>query len=96
MVVIYTDELEACREFYTSIGLEFVPERHGSGAEHYAAVLGGGVVLELYPARSGRRVTGYLRLGLTVVGSPLAVGRHVLTDPDGRAVDVTVEVAAGG
>jgi catechol 2,3-dioxygenase-like lactoylglutathione lyase family enzyme len=89
LVVLYTSALDACLGFYESIGLTFVRERHGSGPEHHAAVLGGGAVLELYPARDGR-VTGQLRLGLSVVGSPLSVGRHVLTDPDGRVVDVTV------
>ncbi|WP_424641188.1 VOC family protein [Embleya sp. AB8] len=95
MIVLYTLRLDACREFYASLGLEVVFERHGGGPEHYAATLDNGTVLELYPARSDRTTTGYLRLGLVLTSSPLAVGRHRLTDPDGRAVMVEVVVAPG-
>ena len=34
LIVVYTDKLEQCREFYAQLGLEFVPEQHGSGPEH--------------------------------------------------------------
>ncbi|MDX3512630.1 hypothetical protein PV755_27525 [Streptomyces caniscabiei] len=48
-------------------------------------------MLELYPARPDRR-TDALRLGLAVDGAravpPLPPGRHLLTDPDGRTVEV--------
>jgi catechol 2,3-dioxygenase-like lactoylglutathione lyase family enzyme len=91
LLVLYTPELELCRRFYSDLGLPFVTERHGDGAEHYAAVLDDGTVVELYPARAGRE-TGVVRLGLAIDGSaampPLAPGRHVLTDPDGRTIDV--------
>lgn len=93
LLVLYSPRLEACRLFYGSLGLDFTEERHGNGPAHYAAVLAGGVVFELYPARPERR-TDALRLGLVVDGAaatqPLAPGRHVLTDPDGRAVEVRV------
>ncbi|WP_037062561.1 glyoxalase/bleomycin resistance/dioxygenase family protein [Pseudonocardia acaciae] len=91
LVVIYTESLEECREFYANLGLSFARERHASGPEHYAAVLPDGMVVELYPAR-GERLTGALRLGFAVDGAtvrpPLAPGRHVRTDPDGRKVEV--------
>ncbi|OPC80098.1 guanosine polyphosphate pyrophosphohydrolase [Embleya scabrispora] len=89
LIVVYTSRLDACREFYASLGLVLVRERHGSGPEHYAATLDDGTVVELYPARPDR-LTGYLRLGLVLVDSPLPRGRHLLTDPDGRSVDVRV------
>ncbi len=91
LLVIYTQRLEECRRFYGELGLAFVTEQHGRGAQHYAAVLSDGQVFEIYPAREGRE-TGALRLGFTVVGTlttpELATGRHLLTDPDGRAVEI--------
>ncbi|GAA4183965.1 glyoxalase/bleomycin resistance/extradiol dioxygenase family protein [Streptosporangium oxazolinicum] len=93
LIVVYTDRLDACHAFYTGLGLTFAKERHGAGPEHYAATLGG-TVFELYPAGGRRPVTGSLRLGFTVpAGSTvrtLTPGRHVLTDPDGRVVDLHV------
>jgi hypothetical protein len=51
------------------------------------------MVFELYPAGPDRE-SGPVRLGLTVTGAstspPLAPGRHRLTDPDGRTVEVVV------
>ncbi|MFE2866568.1 MULTISPECIES: VOC family protein [unclassified Embleya] len=89
LIVVYTSRLGACRDFYGSLGLDLVRERHGTGPEHYAATLADGVVVELYPARPDR-LTGYLRLGLTLETSPLGPGRHRSTDPDGRHVEVVV------
>ncbi|MEV4382031.1 glyoxalase/bleomycin resistance/dioxygenase family protein [Streptosporangium sp. NPDC049644] len=92
LIVIYTDQLDACHVFYSGLGLTFTPEQHGTGPEHYAATLDG-IVFELYPATS-RPATGSLRLGFTApaggVAPPLAPGRHVLVDPDGRTVDLCV------
>ncbi|MER5644733.1 glyoxalase/bleomycin resistance/dioxygenase family protein [Streptosporangium sp. NPDC002524] len=93
LIVVYTDQLDACHAFYTGLGLTFAKERHGTGPEHYAALLGG-TVFELYPAGGSRPATGSLRLGLVVpadsVARAFAPGRHVLTDPDGRVVDLRV------
>ncbi|MFV2198928.1 VOC family protein [Nocardiopsis sp. LOL_012] len=91
LLVLYSERMEECRAFYTALGLDFAEERHGKGPRHYAAVLGDGSVLEIYPA-TGTRRTGALRLGLAVDAAaarpPLEPGRRVLTDPDGRKVDV--------
>ncbi|WP_433250867.1 hypothetical protein [Actinomadura nitritigenes] len=90
LTVIYTDRLEECHAFYAGLGLRLHPERHGSGPAHYAAVLDDGMVFELYPA-GAREPTGGLRLGFTTGATPkLEPGRHVLHDPDGRAVEVVV------
>ncbi|MFD6953427.1 MULTISPECIES: glyoxalase/bleomycin resistance/dioxygenase family protein [unclassified Nocardiopsis] len=93
LLVLYTDRVEECRAFYTRLGLRFVRERHGEGPEHHAAELPGGMVFEIYPATAARS-TGAVRLGFTVDGRralpPLEPGRHVLTDPDGRKVDLRV------
>ena len=91
LLVLYTTRLEECRRFYAGLGPGFTAERHGQGPEHYAAVLTDGTVFELYPARAGRQ-TNALRLGLAVEASaavpPLSTGRHQLTDPDGRTVEI--------
>ncbi|WP_017573890.1 VOC family protein [Nocardiopsis halotolerans] len=93
LLVVYTDRVEECRAFYAGLGLRFVRERHGSGPEHHAAELPGGMVLEIYPA-TPERSTGAVRLGFTVAGDratpPLEPGRRVLTDPDGRKVDLRI------
>ena len=94
LIVLYSPRPDECRTFYQGLGLRFVRERHGSGPEHHAAVLAGGLVLELYPA-TGERATGALRLGFAVpahrTDPALAPGRYTFTDPDGRAVDVRAE-----
>ncbi|WP_028649210.1 glyoxalase/bleomycin resistance/dioxygenase family protein [Nocardiopsis sp. CNT312] len=91
LLVLYSERMEECRAFYSGLGLDFAEERHGRGPRHYAAVLDDGSVLEIYPATDTRR-TGALRLGLAVDAAaarpPLEPGRRVLTDPDGRKVDV--------
>lgn len=91
LLVLYSPQREECRRFYENLGLRFTAERHGQGPDHYAAVLDDGTVFELYPARPDRR-TDALRLGLSIDGAtatpPLSPGRHLLTDPDGRTVEV--------
>ncbi|MEU4534415.1 glyoxalase/bleomycin resistance/dioxygenase family protein [Streptosporangium sp. NPDC023825] len=93
LIVIYTDQLDACHAFYTGLGLTFTKEQHGTGSEHYAAALGD-TVFELYPASSRRPATGSLRLGLTIpagaTAQALAPGQHILADPDGRVVDLYI------
>ncbi|MEU8041090.1 hypothetical protein [Streptosporangium sp. NPDC049078] len=96
LIVIYTDQLDACHGFYSRLGLTFVKEQHGAGPEHYAATLDG-TVFELYPATSRRPATGSLRLGFTVPADAvtLSPGRHVLTDPDDRVVELYVHQETG-
>lgn len=88
LLVIYSEQLDVCRDFYAGIGLPLVREQHGAGPVHYSSELAGGLVLELYPGRP-KRTTGRLRLGLTVTAGVLSPGEHNFTDPDGRAVVVT-------
>ncbi|RCV54895.1 VOC family protein [Marinitenerispora sediminis] len=91
LLVIYTERMVECVTFYRSLGLGFAVEQHRHGPLHHAAVLADGTVFEIYPA-SERRPTSTLRLGFAVAGPavqpPLGPGRHVLTDPDGRKVEV--------
>ncbi|WP_322779733.1 VOC family protein [Frankia sp. Cas4] len=94
LLVLYTSDIAGCQAFYESLGLVFTAERHGNGPKHVAARLAGGSVLEIYPAgRNGS--TGALRLGFVLSTSHfpqarLPLGQHLLRDPDGRAVNVTV------
>ena len=91
LLVLYTPHLEECHRFYSDLGLAFTAEQHGQGPRHYAAVLADGLVFEIYPARPDRQ-TGALRLGLALNGATatpvLAPGRHLLTDPDGRTIEI--------
>ncbi|TDU03280.1 hypothetical protein EDD99_1699 [Streptomyces sp. 846.5] len=91
LLVLYSSRLEECRAFYSDLGLCFTTEQHGQGPRHYAATLADGAVFEIYPARPGRE-TGILRLGLAIIGAtakpPLGPGKHLLTDPDGRTIDI--------
>ena len=91
LLVLYSPRLEECHRFYRGLGLDFTAEQHGRGPRHYAAVLTDGAVFEIYPARQDRQ-TGALRLGLAIDGTAatpaLMPGRHLLTDPDGRTVEV--------
>ncbi|GAA4979428.1 hypothetical protein GCM10023205_55030 [Yinghuangia aomiensis] len=91
LLVLYSARVDECREFYAALGLEFVREQHGRGPVHYAAVLDGGLVVELYPA-GARGETGALRLGFTVSAAEgrAAGERFQVTDPDGRIVEVSV------
>ncbi|MDF5751093.1 glyoxalase/bleomycin resistance/dioxygenase family protein [Spongiactinospora sp. TRM90649] len=92
LIVVYTDRLWECADFYSGIGLPLRPEQHGNGPEHHAAELDG-IVFELYPASERRPATGNLRLGFTVPTQTVAhlqPGRHLLTDPDGRTVELRI------
>lgn len=51
--------------FYTRLGLQFSKHRHGSGPEHFAAELPGGV-FELYPLSSHGTSTLGTRIGFRV------------------------------
>ncbi len=94
-VVMYTTRVEECRDFYTSLGLAFGEEQHplADGSRRYSCRMPLGPVLEIHPA-TGRHRTSDLGLSLaldaTETNPPLARGEHLLTDPDGRKVDVTV------
>jgi hypothetical protein len=93
LIVLYTDQLQECADFYISIGLPLQVEQHSNGPKHYAAELGA-TVFEVYPASDRRPPTGSLRLGFRVpehaVGCGLPTGRHLVTDPDGRTVDLEI------
>jgi lactoylglutathione lyase len=103
LIVLRTPKLDDMRRFYSALGARFQSEKHGSGAEHYAATLGDGLVLELYPASDGMTPDSGLRLGLMVeniaetlralgeTGMPRETQwglRAVVHDPDGRTIEL--------
>ncbi|QVJ00149.1 hypothetical protein KGD82_14925 [Nocardiopsis eucommiae] len=92
-IVLYTSRAEECRDFYNALGLAFGEEPGPDGPRRYSSRLPLGPVLEIHPAPDVHRA-GDLRLSLaldvTETDPPLSRGEHLLTDPDGRRVDVTV------
>lgn len=89
LLVIYTNQLDACRDWYTTLGLDFSREQHGTSPSHVAATAADGTVIELYPADS-TPPTGQLRIGLNLPATDTyQAGTHVLTDPDGRTIVLT-------
>lgn len=64
LLVIYATDLDESLRFYTACGLEFEPERHGSGPLHYSTSLSSNMVLELYPC--GNKPATRTRLGFAV------------------------------
>ena len=52
LIVLRTHRLQELKQFYTSLGIKFVEERHSKGPVHYAGAIGS-AVLELYPLPKG-------------------------------------------
>src|SRR5699024_11866840 len=94
LMVIYSEQMEECRSFYSRLGLHFEQEKHGTGPEHYAAVLGDGAVLEIYPANG--KPTGRARIGLSLPGSrmvpPLESGDRKSTRLNSSHVSISYAV----
>jgi predicted enzyme related to lactoylglutathione lyase len=69
--------------FYTRLGLQFSQHRHGSGPEHFAAELPGGV-FELYPLSPDGPSTLGTRIGFRVPSVDAAI--TALSDYPGAVV----------
>jgi catechol 2,3-dioxygenase-like lactoylglutathione lyase family enzyme len=66
LLVLKTHHLDRLKEFYSTLGLSFVEEKHGDGPLHLAAHVGD-LVLELYPLPSDAGLAdASTRLGFTV------------------------------
>ena len=99
LLVLHAADVAATRAFYEALGLRFVDERHGSGPPHVAAVLDGGLVLEIYPLPGSSPAPGggpgpAPRLGFAVpdvaaVLGALGVSGRPLGSGDDGAVVVT-------
>ena len=94
LLVLRCADIEMSKQFYSTLGLSFTLEKHGSGPEHYACVLDG-TVIELYPRKED--ITDKTRLGFHVhdletiasaLGAATKEGYAVVKDPDGRNVEL--------
>jgi predicted enzyme related to lactoylglutathione lyase len=65
LVVIRASDIEAARDFYTSLGLSFTKHAHGKGPVHYASETGA-IVFEIYPQANDEQNTGAVRIGFRV------------------------------
>lgn len=83
LLVLRCKDLQASKRFYEDLGIQFEKEQHGNGPIHYAAVFSG-FVFELYPAET--QATDYTRLGFSSTQFAESI---VLTDPDGRKVEIS-------
>jgi lactoylglutathione lyase len=48
LLVLRTTRVVACIEFYRSLGLALVEEKHGGGPVHYSSS-SNGIIIEIYP-----------------------------------------------
>ncbi|WP_101757340.1 VOC family protein [Oceanicoccus sp. KOV_DT_Chl] len=101
LLVIRCKDIEVSKGFYQLLGLSFVKEKHGNGPAHYSCEHDG-IVFELYP-NNGESPQDNNRLGfkvsdlattiknVTVTSSYEFEGNtiYVLTDPDGRKVEIS-------
>jgi len=66
LLVLKTRQVERLRQFYQTIGIEMIEEKHGDGPTHYAGRVGD-IVLEVYPLTvSGSAADATVRLGFVV------------------------------
>lgn len=65
LLVIRSEEPSNAVDFYELLGLHFQEEQHGKGPVHWAAQ-SGGLVMEVYLARSSDEVDRTTRLGFDV------------------------------
>lgn len=66
LVVIRANQLDACHEFYTQLGLTFIFQQHGNGVFHFSARIGK-TIFEIYPLQDGQtQADTSTRLGFTL------------------------------
>ena len=72
LIVLRSANLPRATAFCERLGLQFARRRHGSGPEHFAAELGGGV-FEVYPQAAGGPSTPGTRIGFSVSSLDAAI-----------------------
>lgn len=82
LVVLRSPDIARAAAFYSRLGLQFRQHRHGTGPEHFAAELPGGV-FELYPVADGTSTLG-TRIGFRVPSVDDAVA--ALSDYPGAVI----------
>ena len=100
LLVLRCKEIVNTKDFYEKLGLTFVEEQHDNSPIHYSCSLNE-LVLELYPAtknfpvdscRLGFSVANFNALSKSIdtsIQHRKGVEFFVVTDPDGRKVDIT-------
>ena len=101
LLVIRCNDIEVSKSFYQLLGFSFIREKHGNGPVHYSCEHDG-TVFELYPNKSespqdntrlGFIVSDLVNIikNVAVTSTYEYVGKtvHVLTDPDGRKVEIS-------
>lgn len=53
LIVLKTEDKERLKDFYQTLGLQFVQEKHGDGPIHYSCEMQG-LVLEIYPGKPSK------------------------------------------
>ena len=101
LLVLRCANIEASREFYEKIGLQFVKEKHGKGVEHYSSCIDS-LAFEIYPITKDE-VPCSSRLGFSMqsidqIITKIEIHSHyefngktiyVVVDPDGRKVEIS-------
>ena len=83
LVVLRSTDMARSAAFYSRLGLQFTEHQHGSGPQHFAAELGGGV-FELYPLSPDGPSTLGTRIGFSVSSLDSAVA--ALSDYPGAVI----------
>ncbi len=102
LLVLRCRDIETSKSFYENFGMKFIKEKHGKGAEHFAAELNE-FVLELYPLKQGQEIDPS-RLGFSFENKPGTLdllktnnsglgleesNSTTIQDPDGRKIEIT-------
>ena len=101
LLAIRCKDIELSKEFYQKLGLSFAKEQHEDGPVHYSCECNG-CVFELYPNegmpsednnRLGFKVSDLANITkiLSITDSYIFSGCavYVLTDPDGRKIEIS-------
>lgn len=64
-IVIYARDVDKTLQFYSALGLTFLPEQHGAGPKHHSCQMGD-LALEIYPSDAKALVGGAGMIGISV------------------------------
>lgn len=87
LLVVRTQQVEAMRDFYAGLGIEFIEEQHGNGPVHFAGRIGD-AIFEIYPLSvDGAPADTTTRLGFRVDNLPSVIaamrsaGASIVAEP---------------
>ena len=96
LLVVYCSNLITSLEYYESLGLQFVKEKHGKGPVHWSTQIGE-CIFELYPNNHEAKPRP-MRFGLSLNEKDLRVDLTandpekplIVRDPDGNYIHISV------